>query len=390
MDSLPGSDTPSFRSSRRPNRLTATLYRFRTEGSSPIRQALAVALGLFIGASPFYGFHLLLSLALGRLFRLNRLKVYLAANISIPLIAPFLIAAEIQTGAWLRTGRIYTPSVLDQVRLRGLAADLLMGSVVVGLVLAVIGGLLTYAVVGRHEKDRRITRLVELAAERYLREGLGVWEFSRAKLQFDPVYLQVLADGVLPDEGTIVDLGCGQGLMLSLLTVAREEYRAGRWPDWPPPPLAADLKGIELRPRMVRRARKVLDGRAIIEELDLARADLPPCQAVLVFDVLHLLPREAQDDLLKKIARALDSQGVLVLREADAAGGWRFAMVRTGNWLRALLQGKPGRPFHFRSANEWRARLQELGFSVESASRGTSTLLANFLVYARPRPEGRA
>ena len=63
----------------------------RTEASGPGREAVAVGLGVFIGCLPFYGFHLLMCLAAGWLLRLNRLKLYVAANISNPLMAPLLI-----------------------------------------------------------------------------------------------------------------------------------------------------------------------------------------------------------------------------------------------------------------------------------------------------------
>src|SRR5690242_5989571 len=104
----------------RPSRLAAALHRYRTEGAGPVRKAWAVALGLFIGALPLYGLHLLLSIALGRLFRLNRFTVYLAANNSNPFVAPILTITEIETGAWLRTGRFYTIATADTIRLHGL------------------------------------------------------------------------------------------------------------------------------------------------------------------------------------------------------------------------------------------------------------------------------
>jgi len=48
-------------------RLRELLYRLRTEADTPGRQAGAVGLGVFIGCSPFYGFHLALSVILARL-----------------------------------------------------------------------------------------------------------------------------------------------------------------------------------------------------------------------------------------------------------------------------------------------------------------------------------
>src|SRR6185369_14794358 len=105
----------------------------------------------------------------------------------------------------------------------------------------------------------------------------------------------------------------------------------------PAPPLDLQLQGIELRPRVAARARELLEGVAIIDERDLERSPLPPCSAVLIFDVLHLLSRDAQDRLLRDIASALAPDGVLVVREADAGGGWRFTLVRLGNRTNAIL-----------------------------------------------------
>ncbi len=370
---------------RRPRALTALLHRYRTEFNTPVRQALAIGLGLYIGCSPFIGFHLLLALFLGRLFGLNRFKVYLAANISIPLIAPALYGAEIQIGAWLRLGHVYSLSSLDQIRSAGLALDILLGSVVVGAALGVAGAVLTYFTMAGRGRDPRVVRLVEAAAERYLNVGLSTWEFAHGKLEMDQVYLDVLRDGVLPPAGTLYDIGCGQGLMLSLLAAARAQSAAGAWPSaWPAPPQALALHGIELRPRVARRTRSLLEDIAVIEERDVTTAALPPCQAVLIFDVLHLLPRDAQDRVLAAVRRALVNEGgVLVVREANAGGGWRFRMVRLGNRLTAIVQGRWRRRFAFRTAAGWEEALREAGFTITRHAPSRAGPFANFVLYAR-------
>src|SRR5215203_5739740 len=83
-------------------RFRRTFYSLRTEYSGPGREAIAISVGVFLGCLPFYGFHLLMCWAVGTLFRLNQLKVYLAANISNPFVAPWLILAELQAGALVR------------------------------------------------------------------------------------------------------------------------------------------------------------------------------------------------------------------------------------------------------------------------------------------------
>lgn len=369
--------------SRRLSRLTAVLHQLRTEGGTPSRQAWAVALGLYIGASPFIGFHLALSVVLGRLLGLNRLLVYAAANISNPFIAPVLYATEIQVGAWLRTGQVYSPSTLEDIRLGGLALDVLIGSVVVGVLLGAIGLAVTYAVANRRGRMPPVSRLVDAAAARFLPFGFGPWEFARNKLRHDPMYLGVLQDGILPGRGRLLDLGCGHGLMLALLAAARTQYQAGDWPaGWPTPPLELSLHGLELRPKAARRAREALGDDAVIEERDLTEAGVPPCDAILIFDVLHLLAGDAQARLLDAAVAALAPGGVLVLREADAAGGWRFQLVRVGNRVVGLLHGKGWRRFHFRTAADWRRLLALRGFVVEEARTPNRTPFANVTLYA--------
>lgn len=372
------------RVARRPGRLTALLHRYRTEGNTPIRQALSIGLGLYIGASPFIGFHLGLIILFGWLFGLNRLKAYLASHISNPLFAPLLYAAEIQIGAWIRTGHMYSTQSLSQLQFGPLALDVLIGSVVVGGVLAVTGTIVTYALMSEHGRDPQVAHLVDAAAERYLTIGLSTWEFAHAKLEMDQVYLDVLKDGVLPDSGVLYDLGCGQGLMLSLLGTARDRYQAGEWPaNWPAPPSGLELRGIELRPRIAKRTRELLQDLATIETLDLSETSLPTCRAALIIDVLHLMPADAQDRLLEDVARALAPDGVLVLREADAGGRWRFQAVRVGNRLTALAHGRFRRHFSFRTAEAWTAKLTSLGFDIAKLTPNRGGPFANFVVYAR-------
>src|SRR5687768_2347537 len=114
-------------------RLARRLFRdLRTEGSGPGREAAALGVGAFIGCLPFYGFHLLLVAAVGHIARLNRLKMYAAANISNPFFAPALIFIEVQFGAWLRRQDFHDLTV-DAIRGTDpwvFGGDLLLGSLV--------------------------------------------------------------------------------------------------------------------------------------------------------------------------------------------------------------------------------------------------------------------
>jgi SAM-dependent methyltransferase len=295
-----------------------------------------------------------------------------------PFVAPFLLFTEIQAGSLLRQGHFHALSVAA-VRAGspwGFAADLLLGSALVGGALGVSAAIVTWAVVGQHQLEADDEAIVTAAAARYLSAGIPAWELANGKLRGDPVYRDVLRLVPLPQEGCILDLGCGRGLMLAMLAAAGATMRPE--PGW-------ELRGIEYRPRMVRIGRRALGEAADIEQGDLTTCDLPACRAALILDVLHLLPGEAQDALMRRVAAAVAPGGILVIREADAAGGWRFRAGQACNRAMAVLQGRWERRFHFRTAAEWAALLQGFGFEVQGDPRGHDAVYANVLLWARRR-----
>ena len=349
-------------------RVRQFLLKLRTEDSSPNRDPLAVAVGVFLGCTPLYGFHLALCLAVGKLLRLNRLKVYLAANVSNPLLAPFLVFAQIQTGAWLRRGHTHelTWRSLSGTDPWTYGMDLVVGSLAVGVVLAIGLGLLTWAMTRRQASDAMFQSLVGRAAERFAASSLTAWEFANGKLRRDPVYRQAIS-GLLPSGETLIDLGCGQGLMLAVLAEIRatqtNRARGTLDPQWP---VYRTLVGVELRPHVAKLATEALaaDNIRVIEQ-DAVETPLPPATAVLIFDVLHLVPADRQTTLLDAVRRSLLPGGVVLVREADKAAGSRFGTIAVGNRLKAWTGGRWRQTFAFRDVAGWRALFESCGFRVE-------------------------
>jgi SAM-dependent methyltransferase len=350
-----------------------------------MREVAAVASGVFVGCLPAYGFHLLICGSVGTALKLNRLKMYLAANISNPVMAPLLVFLEIQAGAWLRRGSFHAVSVetVKTTAATTFGADLVLGSIAVGAVLAAIAGWCTYMFVVRASPHDEYSELVRLAAERYVDAGLVAWEFARVKLKRDPVYRACVCGGLFTSScaaGALLDVGCGQGLALALLVEAREAHVSGRWPAiWPPPPTFEAMVGIDMRPRVAAIASEALRTDAQIMVCDAREVTVVQPQAILLFDVLHLMTREDQESLLARLATALAPRGVMLIREADAAAGWRFQLVRWGNWLKAVAYGSWNQPFHFRTAVEWQACLVEHGLQAEVREMSEGTPFANVL-----------
>jgi uncharacterized protein (DUF2062 family) len=367
-----------------------TFYELRTEGQGPVREACAIGVGLFIGCSPFYGFHLPISWVCGWLLGLNRLKVYLAANISNPFVAPMLLLAELQTGAWLRTGSLL-PLTLQTVRSVSpwqFAADLLIGSAVIGCTLGGIGGLATYLTLKSGHKDQFFDGLARDASDRYMRTSIIAWEFARGKLRGDPLYRDVLLSGWLPSGGTLLDIGCGQGLMLALLAEAARAVGDGSVLPGIRLPRFDHMIGIELRPHRARLARIALGADADIIERDARQIVPDTCTAILLFDVLHMMPEADQDALLSAAVGALEHGGVILVREADASAGWRFEAVRIGNRLTALASGVWRQRLAFRTVSDWRECFSRHGLDVQGAPADAGTPFANYLFRLTARQAG--
>lgn len=235
--------------------------------------------------------------------------------------------------------------------------------------------------------------LHEAATAPYRASGRFAWHFARGKLGRDPVFRALVEGGHwLPAAGPgerpmrVVDIGCGQGLMASLLHACAASRRERRWPaSWPLPPHAVDYTGIELMPRDVARGRTALAGLQPVPrfvEGDMRTAALPGCDLVVILDVLHYVDHADQRALLQRVRAALPPGGRLLLRVGDAAqrGGFRASqwVDRCVTWVR----GHRAPPTWGRPLAEWTALLRELGFSVRSEPMSRGTPFANVLLVA--------
>jgi SAM-dependent methyltransferase len=259
-------------------------------------------------------------------------------------------------------------------------ADVLVGSLVLGTVLAISAATATYFMVRSSPDDRGFIEIVRRASDRYVGTSVTAWEFARGKLRGDPLYRAALFDRLLPSGGTLIDVGCGQGLTLALLAEAATLWKEGRWlASDPQPPVFDRMVGVEIRPRAAALAARALAGDAEIITGDARRVDIGPARAVLIFDVLHMMPFGDQESMLASLTARLEPGGVLLIREADASAGWRFRAVRFGNRAKALAFGNWGQTFHFRTRLDWESLFARHGLQSASQAADEGTPFANVL-----------
>ncbi len=70
----------------------------------PSRLAAGMAVGVFIGVTPFYGIHTILALAVAFVFRLNKVATITGAWINLPWFAPFVYGFSLKLGEALLSG----------------------------------------------------------------------------------------------------------------------------------------------------------------------------------------------------------------------------------------------------------------------------------------------
>jgi uncharacterized protein (DUF2062 family) len=138
----------------------------------PWRIALALAIGVFIGCTPFYGLHTLLSILVATIGRLNKAATVTGTWLNLPWLTPFVYAASLEIGtqivpdpdgtrsAWVayvlaEPGRLSWQDVT--ALLHQISAALLVGTTVFGAGAAIVTYFIAFWVIS-WRRSRRARR----------------------------------------------------------------------------------------------------------------------------------------------------------------------------------------------------------------------------------------
>ena len=182
--------------------------------------------------------------------------------------------------------------------------------------------------------------------------ALPTFERTYAFIRFSilrPKLLSVM-DLLLPDEGRILDVGCGFGLFAGYFG---QTQRARR------------ILGVDPDERRVRMAERVAGALGLREHRFLATDALDPrvqgpFSGAYVLDVMHHVPRESQRALLERLRDLLAPQGVLIIKDITTEP--RFGLKFTELLDRVMVGWDE--PLAYRHHREWGEMLAELGFHV--------------------------
>jgi uncharacterized protein (DUF2062 family) len=122
--------------------------------ASPVELSLGVAVGVFIALTPFYLLHTLLAAGLAWVFRINIAAAVLGTQISNPFFAPGLIAASLWLGHVLGPAPAGEPVSWNPADM-AFYVSWLRGGLVLGVLLGVALGLLTWIIASLAQRRRR-------------------------------------------------------------------------------------------------------------------------------------------------------------------------------------------------------------------------------------------
>jgi SAM-dependent methyltransferase len=213
--------------------------------------------------------------------------------------------------------------------------------------------------------------MAELAAQvaaRYRDVSRTERGFIRGKLKGDPAVAALLGLAAGRPFGRVVDLGCGRGQLAIALLLAG---------------VADQVTGLDIDAAKISTARAAAEGLpAHFEVADLADAPIPPCDTLLMIDVLLQVPLPAQEGLLARIAATGAVR--IAIRAFDPDRGWRSTLGFGMERVRRLLGGDRGLAGAVapRPLREIAAPLAAAGYSVEIAPCWAGTPLPNVLLLA--------
>ena len=139
--------------------------------------------------------------------------------------------------------------------------------------------------------------------------AVNPWESFLSKFKFWEEPYEVV-DELLPNNGKILDLGCGEGLLSNYLALSSSQRT---------------VTGYEIAPERLLRAKKGIKN-AFFSVGDIIKTPYPKSDAVVLFHVLHHLPnKDVQEKVIKKAKNSLEKNGKLVIVEVHVKPTIKYA-----------------------------------------------------------------
>jgi len=156
---------------RFPSRIIRIIKRFYNRflklRGSPRQVSLGMALGVFVGMTPFLGFHTALAVLLASFFQWSKIAAAVGVLITNPITAPMIYPLTYRLGAMLtgfsepiQWSRLLEPGAFIDLMKNSpmIIIDMLVGGIIVGLPLSIVIYFITHTLVSKAKKRIEIKR----------------------------------------------------------------------------------------------------------------------------------------------------------------------------------------------------------------------------------------
>lgn len=178
----------------------------------------------------------------------------------------------------------------------------------------------------------------------------------------------------LPQEGLLLDVGCGHGLISNEVALRNPGARV-LGIDLSETKIASAQASVGTRPNLEFRL-------APLEVLDESGFD-----ALSLIDVLYLVPAASWDPFLRNCFQKLKPGGTLVLKEIGTVPRWKFERLKLQEFISTrVLRITKGKTMHFESGEELRDRLTRIGFEGVAVQRLDAGYASPHILLTARRP----
>lgn len=177
-----------------------------------------------------------------------------------------------------------------------------------------------------------------------------------ARVRYATAPLERVAALVPPDVSSVVELGCSAGVFANVLKARR--------PDLEVVGVDADGAKIAAAARTIGRRKGIT---FICDDARIYIAGGGPFDAVVVVDMLYLLPPDSQDELIRVAAGRLRPGGYLIIKEMTDRPVWKRRWCRFQEWLAVrVFRFTKGPGVYLRAGGDYRRAMESAGLAVET------------------------
>lgn len=203
-----------------------------------------------------------------------------------------------------------------------------------------------FFVFGQPKFNKNVEKVMDL----YNSDGFTGW-FKKIRF-WDAPYLEV--EKLIPRVGTVVELGCGEGIFSNFLAVASAQRK---------------IFSVDIDKNRIKEVDRGLKN-VIFKYGDATRMKIPKCNAIVMFHFLHHLTSfESQEKMIRSCFRSLGRNGKLIIVEVYVKPSLRYLISWfTDHFIVSILfEKKLYEPnIYYRKRKDWVSLLNSLGFSCKT------------------------